>query len=68
MYGRAGVPVYLPPDMREPTATVSCTEAPGPGPPGPADRPPRRKPELPDPIGCGLDTGAFEVPADVRDG
>lgn len=67
MYGSAGRAVYLPPDMREPTATVFWW-------PSAQGHPARRtvplggKPELPDPIGCGLDTGAFEVPADVRDG
>lgn len=66
VYGRAGVPAYLLLDMQEQTATgfwepsakgyLSRRTAPFGG-----------KLEIPDPFGCELDTGVFEVPADATE-
>jgi hypothetical protein len=67
VYGRAGVPVYLLLDMRDLTATVFWE----PSAKGYLARrtvPFGGKLEIPDPFGCELDTGAFEVPGDVTDG
>ncbi|MCZ7460382.1 Uma2 family endonuclease [Streptomyces sp. WMMC940] len=67
VYGRAGVPVYLLLDMQEQTATVFW-EPSAKGYLARRTAPFGEKPEIPDPFGCELDTGVFEVPADATEG